>query len=86
MAGVQKISQDFVRELDRTGILNQGREREFQTQILFGITLLHFYLHESRGDIKELNDLIVNTYFDDIWSEGLILLHRPTGEKLVKLY
>ena len=58
----------FVREIDRAGILNQGDYVNFRHRSFLDY-FAAFYLHESRGDLKKLNDLIVDTYFDDIWSE-----------------
>lgn len=57
--------KSFVREIDRAGILNQGENVNFKHRSFLDY-FAAFYLHESRGDI---NDLVVNTYFDDIWSE-----------------
>ena len=59
----------FVREIERAGILNGQVEVIFKHKSFLDY-FAAFYVHENWGYIDKLNDnLIVETYFDDIWSE-----------------
>ena len=58
----------LVRELDRASILNEGEKVYFKHRSFLDY-FAAFYVYEYREDIPKLNDLIVETYFDDIWSE-----------------
>ena len=59
---------DFVKELERTGILNLRDEIIFKHR-LFLDYFAAYHVHEIRADIDDLNSLVVSTYFDDTWSE-----------------
>ncbi len=59
----------FVREIERAGILNGQTEVIFKHKSFLDY-FAAFYIHENWGYTDKLNDnLIVDTYFDDIWSE-----------------
>ena len=58
----------LVRELDRASILNEGEKVYFKHRSFLDY-FAAFHVYEYREDIPKLNDLIVETYFDDIWSE-----------------
>ena len=59
----------FVREIERAGILNGQAEVIFKHKSFLDY-FAAFYIHENWGYVENLNDdLIVDTYFDDIWSE-----------------
>ena len=59
---------DFAVEIERAGILDQGEYARFKHRSFLDY-FAAFNIHENRGDIEGLNELIVNTYFNDIWSE-----------------
>ena len=58
----------FIREIDRAGILDLRAEVNFKHRSFLDY-FAAFYIYENREDLKNLNDLIVDTYFDDIWGE-----------------
>ena len=60
--------EGFVREIERAGILNGRAEVIFKHRSFLDY-FAAFYIHENREDIENLNDVIVDTYFDDIWGE-----------------
>ena len=61
--------RSFVREIERAGILNGQVEVIFKHKAFLDY-FAAFYIHENWGYTDKLNDnLIVETYFDDIWSE-----------------
>ena len=60
--------EDFVQEIERAGILNGRAEVIFKHRSFLDY-FAAFYIHENREDIENLNDVIVDTYFDDIWGE-----------------
>ena len=59
---------DFVLEIERAGILDHRDKVNFKHRSFLEY-FAAFHVYENREDIKDLNDLIVNTYFDDIWNE-----------------
>lgn len=63
-----KTLESFVREIERAGILNGRTEVIFKHRSFLDY-FTAFYIHENREDIENLNDVIVDTYFDDIWGE-----------------
>lgn len=79
----------FVREIERTGILN-GREEVIFKHRSYLDYFTAFHIHENRGDIENLNDLIVDTYFDGIWGEVAFFyigLRREINQALLeKIY
>ena len=60
--------KSFVEEIERTGILELRAEVNFKHRSFLDY-FAAFYIHENREDIDDLNGLITNIYFDDIWSE-----------------
>ena len=58
----------FVREIERAGILNGQTEVIFKHRSFLEY-FAAFHIHEKRGEISNLNELIVDTYFDSLWSE-----------------
>ncbi len=58
----------FVREIERAGILNGQTEVIFKHRSFLDY-FAAFHIHENRGEISNLNELIVDTYFNSIWSE-----------------
>ena len=58
----------FVREIERASILNQHEEISFKHRSFLDY-FAAFYVYENREDISDLNDLLVETHFDDIWGE-----------------
>ena len=60
--------EGFVREIERAGILNGHAEVIFKHRSFLDY-FAAFYIHENREDIENLNDVIVDTYFNDIWGE-----------------
>ena len=80
---------DFVKELERAGILNLREEIIFKHRSFLDY-FAAYYVHEKRGDIADLNNLVVNTYFDDIWSEVAFyyigLRREITQDLLEKIY
>ena len=60
--------KDFVREIERTGIIDRRAGVVFKHRSFLDY-FVAFYIHENREDIENLNDVIVDTYFDDIWGE-----------------
>ena len=60
--------KDFVQEIERAGILDQREKVNFKHRSFLDY-FVAFYIYENRGDIQDLNDLIVRTYFDSLWSE-----------------
>lgn len=58
----------FVQEIERAGILDQREKVNFKHRSFLDY-FAAFYIYENRGDIQDLNDLIVRTYFDSLWSE-----------------
>ena len=76
----------FTQEIDRASILDQSVEVNFGHRSFLDY-FAAFYIYENRGDIENLNDLIVDTYFDDIWSEVsffYIGLRRETSHDLLE--
>ena len=59
---------NFVLEIERAGILNQREEVNFKHRSFLDY-FVALYIHENRGDIPDLKDLIVKTYFNSRWSE-----------------
>ena len=58
----------FVQEIERAGILDRREKVNFKHRSFLDY-FAAFYIYENRGDIQDLNDLIVRTYFDSLWSE-----------------
>ena len=76
----------FVREIERTGILDQRDKVNFKHRSFLDY-FAAFYIYENRGDIRNLNDLIVSTYFNDIWSEVSFFyvgLRREISQELLE--
>ena len=63
-----KKLNDFIREIERAGILDAHVEVIFKHRSFLDY-FAAFYIHENREAITNLNDVIVDTYFDDIWGE-----------------
>ena len=79
----------FVKELERAGVLNLREEIIFKHRSFLDY-FAAYHVHEIRGDIADLNDLVVNTYFDDIWGEVAFfyigLRREITQDLLEKIY
>ena len=79
----------FIREIERAGILNGHTEVIFKHRAFLDY-FAAFYIHENREDIANLNDVIVDTYFDGIWSEVAFFyigLRREISQTLLeKIY
>lgn len=79
----------FVKELERAGVLNLRDEIIFKHRSFLDY-FAAYHVHEIRGDIADLNDLVVNTYFDDIWGEVAFfyigLRREITQDLLEKIY
>ena len=79
----------FVNELERAGILSLREDVIFKHRSFLDY-FAAYHVHEIRGDITDLNDLIVNTYFDDIWGEVAFfyvgLRREITQDLLEKIY
>ncbi|MDE0427207.1 MAG: hypothetical protein OXN25_20320 [Candidatus Poribacteria bacterium] len=78
--------EGFVREIERAGILNGRAEVIFKHRSFLDY-FTAFYIHENREDIENLNDVIVNTYFDDIWGEVAFFyigLRREISQELLE--
>ena len=79
----------FVEELERAGVLNLREEIIFKHRSFLDY-FAAYHIHEIRGDIADLNDLVVNTYFDDIWGEVAFfyigLRREITQDLLEKIY
>ena len=79
----------FIREIERAGILNGQTEVIFKHRAFLDY-FAAFYIHENREDIANLNDVIVDTYFDDIWGEVAFFyvgLRREISQTLLeKIY
>ena len=76
----------FVQEIERAGILDQREQVNFKHRTFLDY-FAAFYVHENREDIEDLNGFIVNTYFDDIWSEiafFYIGLRREISQELLE--
>ena len=79
---------NFVREIDRASILNQREDVKFRHRSFLDY-FAAFYVYENREYIPTLNDLIVETYFDDIWSEVsffYIGLQRRINQNLLEKF
>ena len=80
---------DFVKELERAGILNLREEIIFKHRSFLDY-FAAYHVHEIRGDIEDLNSLVVKTYFDDSWSEVAFfyigLRREITQDLLEKIY
>ena len=59
---------DFVQEIERTGIIDKREEVVFKHRSFLDY-FVAFYIYENRENIENLSDVIVDTYFDDIWGE-----------------
>ena len=78
--------KSFIQEIERASILDQSGEVNFKHRSFLDY-FAAFYVYENRGDIENLNDLIVDTYFDDIWGEVsffYIGLRREISQELLK--
>ncbi len=79
----------FVKELERAGVLNLREEIIFKHRSFLDY-FAAYHVHEIRGDIADLNNLVVNTYFDDIWGEVAFfyigLRREITQDLLEKIY
>ena len=80
----------FVREIERAGILNGQAEVIFKHRSFLDY-FAAFYIHENWGYTADLNEaLIVDTYFDDLWSEVAFFyigLRREISQSLLeKIY
>ena len=79
----------FVKELERAGVLNLREEIIFKHRSFLDY-FAAYHVHEIRGDIADLNDFVVNTYFDDIWGEVAFfyigLRREVTQDLLEKIY
>ena len=78
---------NFVREIERAGILN-GRSEVIFKHRSFLDYFTAFHVHENRGEISNLNELIVDTYFDSIWSEVAFFyigLRREISQELLEM-
>ena len=78
--------KNFVQEIKRAGILDQREEVTFKHRSFLDY-FAAFYLYENRGELNNLNDLIVNTYFDSRWNEVAFFyigLLRQIGQDLLE--
>ena len=79
----------FIREIERAGILDARAEVIFKHRSFLDY-FVAFYIHENREDMADLNDMIVDIYFDDIWSEVAFFyigLRREISQTLLeKIY
>ena len=82
----EKKIDDFALEIERAGILDQRENVHFKHRSFLDY-FAAFDIFENRGDIADLNNLIVNTYFDDIWSEVSFFyvgLRREIGQEVLE--
>ena len=79
----------FVNELERAGILSLREDVIFKHRSFLDY-FAAYHVHEIRGDIVDLNDLIVDTYFDEVWGEVAFfyigLRREITQDLLEKIY
>lgn len=78
--------KNFTQEIERAGILDQRGEVTFNHRSFLDY-FAAFYLYENRGELDHLNELIVNTYFDSLWSEVAFFyvgLLRQIGQDLLE--
>lgn len=84
-----KRLEGFAKEIERTGVLNQREEIAFKHRSFLDY-FAAFHIHEKRGEIEDLNSLIVDTYFDDFWGEVAFfyigLRREITQDLLKKIY
>lgn len=84
----EKLS-DFVREIERAGILNLREEVIFKHRSFLDY-FAAFDVYENREDFEDLNGLIVDTYFDDLWGEIAFfyigLRRKITPDLLERIY
>ena len=71
--------ENFVGEIERSGILELRSEMNFKHRSFLDY-FAGFYIFENREEIDNINDLIVDIYFDDIWNEVAFFLHRSEAK------
>ncbi len=81
--------KSFVQEIERSGILDLRADVNFKHRSFLDY-FAAFYIYENRERIENLSEMIVNTYFEDIWGEiafFYIGLRREINQDLLeKIY
>ena len=78
--------ESFVEEIERSGILEARSVISFKHRSFLDY-FAGFYVFENREEISNLNELIVSTYFGDIWGEVAFFyigLQRKNWKKITK--
>ncbi len=81
--------EDFIHEIDRAGLLLMGEPIEFRHRNFLDY-FVGFYLFDSSDEIENMSSRVVETYFDDFWTESVFFyvglkrkLAQPLLEKLL---
>lgn len=82
-----RIREDFISEIDRSGILRIGRHTVgFEHRLLLDY-FCAFHLFDSQDKMSSLPDLLLQAYFDDAWGETTFFyigLKRQLDEELAE--
>ena len=78
--------EDFIHEIDRAGLLLMGEPIEFRHRNFLDY-FVGFYLFDSSDEIENLTSRVVETYFDDFWTESVFFyvgLKRKLAQPLLE--
>jgi hypothetical protein len=76
----------FVCEIERAGVLEVGDETVLFRHRSFLDYFTAFHIYEKRDEFEQLNDFIVDIYFNDAWGEAAFFyvgLKREVNERLL---
>ena len=76
----------FICEIERAGVLEVGEETVLFRHRSFLDYFTAFHIYEKRDEFEQLNDFVVNIYFNDAWGEAAFFyvgLKREVNEKLL---
>ena len=78
--------KEFVREIERAGIVSSGDQTQFKHRSFLEY-FAAFHVFDNRGEIQSLNELIIETYFNDTWTNisfFYIGLRRVISQELLE--
>lgn len=78
--------EDFIHEIDRAGLLLMGESIEFRHRNFLDY-FVGFYLFDSSDEIEDMSSRVVETYFDDFWTESVFFyvgLKRKLAQPLLE--
>lgn len=75
----------FIKEVERGGVIDINEQITFKHRSFLDY-FAAFYIYEKREEIQDINQLIINIYFNDVWGDVAFFyigLKREISEKML---